>query len=49
MEFFYASHNSDFYVSYLIVCLFRAPRDELKQLIQSGGGLVSQQARLAQV
>ena len=29
--------------------IFRAPRDELKQLIQSGGGLVSQQARLAQV
>ena len=28
---------------------FRAPRDELRQLVKAGGGLVSHQARIAQV
>ena len=33
----------------LIDVLLRAPRDELRQLVQAGGGLVSHQARIAQV
>ena len=29
--------------------IFRAPRDELKQLVHAGGGLVTGQARIAKV
>ena len=39
-------YSYNFSVSHII---FRAPRDELKQLVHAGGGLVTGQARIAKV